>query len=106
MSNGHSITATNETETERVNTSFFQDFLSLIKIGIVNSNLFTTFTGMWLAFQFTDRNFLRELDILFYTLIGSGMIIAGSAAMNNFIDRDIDPVMKSKKRKTNSYWKV
>ena len=52
---------------------------------------------MWLAFQFTDRNFLRELDILFFTLIGSGMIIAGSAAMNNFIDRDIDPVMKSKK---------
>lgn len=97
MSNGHSITATNETEAERVNTSFFQDFLSLIKIGIVNSNLFTTFTGMWLAFQFTDRNFLGELDILFYTLIGSGMIIAGSAAMNNFIDRDIDPVMKSKK---------
>ncbi|QUG40962.1 heme o synthase [Psychrobacillus sp. INOP01] len=97
MSNGHSITATNETETEQVNTTFFQDFLSLIKIGIVNSNLFTTFAGMWLAFQFTDRNFLRELDILFYTLIGSGLIIAGSAAMNNFIDRDIDPVMKSKK---------
>ena len=97
MSNGHSITASNENETEQVNNTFFQDFLSLIKIGIVNSNLFTTFTGMWLAFQFTDRNFLRELDILFYTLIGSGMIIAGSAAMNNFIDRDIDPVMKSKK---------
>src|SRR3954451_24248909 len=97
MSNGHLITATNDTETVRVNNTFFQDFLSLIKIGIVNSNLFTTFTGMWLAFQFTDRNFLRELDILFYTLIGSGMIIAGSAAMNNFIDRDIDPVMKSKK---------
>ena len=97
MSNGHSITATNESESEQVTNTFFQDFLSLIKIGIVNSNLFTTFTGMWLAFQFTDRNFLRELDILFYTLIGAGMIIAGSAAMNNFIDRDIDPIMKSKK---------
>lgn len=97
MSNGHLLTATDESKDERVNTSFYQDFLSLIKIGIVNSNLFTTFTGMWLAFQFTDRNFLRELDILFLTLIGSGMIIAGSAAMNNFIDRDIDPVMKSKK---------
>ena len=97
MSNGHSITATNEAEAEPVSTSFFQDFLALIKIGIVNSNLFTTFTGLWLAFQFTDRNFLRELDLLFYTLIGAAMIIAGSAAMNNYIDRDIDPVMKSKK---------
>lgn len=97
MSNGHSITAINEAEAEPVSTSFFQDFLALIKIGIVNSNLFTTFTGLWLAFQFTDRNFLRELDLLFYTLIGAAMIIAGSAAMNNYIDRDIDPVMKSKK---------
>ena len=52
---------------------------------------------MWLAFQFTNRNFLKELDLLFYTLFGSALIIAGSAAMNNFIDRDIDPVMKSKK---------
>lgn len=99
MSNGHLITATNETEADLVHNTFLQDFLSLIKIGIVNSNLFTTFTGMWLAFQFTDRNFLRELDTIFYTLIGAGMIIAGSAAMNNFIDRDIDPVMKSKKRR-------
>ena len=58
MSNGHSITATTETESETVNTTLLKDFLALIKIGIVNSNLITTFTGIWLAFQFTDRNFL------------------------------------------------
>lgn len=97
MSNGHSITATTETETEPVSSSFMKDFLSLIKIGIVNSNLVTTFTGLWLAFQITNRNFLHELDLLFYTLFGAALIIAGSAAMNNYIDRDIDPVMKSKK---------
>ena len=97
MSNGHSITATNETKRDPVTTSFLKDFLSLIKIGIVNSNLVTTFTGLWLAFQFTNRSFLQELDLLFFTLFGSAFIIAGSAAMNNYIDRDIDPVMKSKK---------
>lgn len=97
MSNGHSLTATTEAETEPVSSSFLKDFLSLIKIGIVNSNLVTTFTGMWLAFQITNINFLHELDLLFYTLFGSALIIAGSAAMNNYIDRDIDPVMKSKK---------
>ncbi|MEK4484984.1 heme o synthase [Psychrobacillus sp. FSL H8-0484] len=96
MSNGHSITATNEPKTDPVSTSFYKDFLSLIKIGIVNSNLVTTFTGLWLAFQFTNRNFLKELDLIFFTLFGAALIIAGSAAMNNFIDRDIDPVMKSK----------
>ncbi|MFJ8066243.1 heme o synthase [Psychrobacillus sp. NPDC096426] len=97
MSNGHSLTATTEAETEPVSSSFLKDFLSLIKIGIVNSNLVTTFTGLWLAFQITNRNFLHELDLLFYTLFGAALIIAGSAAMNNYIDRDIDPVMKSKK---------
>ena len=97
MSNGNSITATTKTEPETVNTTLLKDFLSLIKIGIVNSNLITTFTGIWLAFQFTNRNFLKELDLLFLTLFGTALIIAGSAAMNNFIDRDIDPVMKSKR---------
>lgn len=96
MSNGHSVTATTDTEIEQVTTSFLKDFLSLIKIGIVNSNLVTTFAGIWLAFQLNNINFLKELDLLFYTLFGTALIIAGSAAMNNYYDRDIDPVMKSK----------
>ena len=34
-------------------------------------------------------------------LVGSGLIIAGSAALNNLIDRDIDPVMtRTKSRPT------
>ena len=80
-----------------VTTSLLKDFLSLIKIGIVNSNLVTTFTGMWLAFQFTNRNFLTRVRFIILYAYWISMIIAGSAAMNNFIDRDIDPVMKSKK---------
>lgn len=95
MSNGRSFSANAQEETET--TTFLQDFLSLIKIGIVNSNLITVFTGLWLAFQFSDRHFLQELDILVYTIVGSALIIAGSAAMNNYIDTDIDPLMSSKK---------
>ncbi|TQR17854.1 heme o synthase [Psychrobacillus vulpis] len=97
MSNSHLITATTETDKDPETTSFIKDFLALIKIGIVNSNLVTTFTGIWLAFQFTNRNFLHELDLLFYTLFGAAFIIAGSGAMNNYIDRDIDPIMKRTK---------
>jgi protoheme IX farnesyltransferase len=38
---------------------------------------------------------------MFYTLFGSALIIAGSGAMNNFIDRDIDPIMsRTKSRPT------
>jgi protoheme IX farnesyltransferase len=95
MSNGRSLSAEAHQATET--TTFLEDFLALIKIGIVNSNLITVFTGLWLAFQFSDRHFLQELDILVYTLVGSALIIAGSAAMNNYIDTDIDPLMASKR---------
>lgn len=78
-------------------TSLLKDFLALIKIGIVNSNLITTFTGLWLALHFTGESFLRNLDIVFFTVAGSSFIIAGSCSINNFIDRDIDPFMERTK---------
>lgn len=98
MSNGRAIIARTDADPE---TTFVKDFLALIKIGIVNSNLVTAFTGLWLAFQFSNRHFLDELDLMVYTLFGAALIIAGSAAMNNFIDRDIDPIMsRTKSRPT------
>lgn len=99
MSNGRSINA--GTDADPLTTSFVKDFLALIKIGIVNSNLVTTFTGLWLAFQFSNRHFLDEINLMLYTLIGAALIIGGSGAMNNFIDRDIDPFMtRTKSRPT------
>lgn len=99
MSNGRTIAARTDADPEAA--TFVKDFLALIKIGIVNSNLVTTFTGLWLAFQFSNRHFLDEIDLMIYTLFGAALIIAGSAAMNNFIDRDIDPIMsRTKSRPT------
>ncbi|WP_249685869.1 UbiA family prenyltransferase, partial [Bacillus velezensis] len=40
---------------------------------------------------------LQELDVIFYTMLGAALIIGGSGAMNNFIDQDIDPIMKRTK---------
>jgi len=86
---------------EHIQTTFWEDVLSIVKIGIVNSNLITTFTGLWLAFYFTGKGFLEYLDIVFFTLFGSAMIIAGACSINNYIDRDIDHLMKrTKKRPT------
>lgn len=87
----------NTKHTENSETSMLKDFLALIKIGIVNSNLITTFTGIWLALHFTNIHFLDHLDIVFFTLMGSSLIIAGSCSLNNFIDRDIDPLMERTK---------
>jgi heme o synthase len=88
---------TNVKGTEFPQTTAWKDFLALIKIGIVNSNLITTFTGMWLAFYFTNTHFLNSLDTMFLTLVGSSLIIAGSCSINNYIDRDIDPLMERTK---------
>lgn len=99
MSNGRAITSSAESDIG--STSLLKDFLALIKIGIVNSNLITTFTGLFLAFQFTGTSFIRNLDLLFLGIFGTALIIAGSAALNNLIDRDIDPVMtRTKSRPT------
>ncbi|WP_046175160.1 heme o synthase [Domibacillus indicus] len=78
-------------------TTAMKDFLALIKIGIVNSNLITVFTGMWLAFILNDIPFLANFNTIVLTLIGSALIIAGSASLNNYIDRDIDPLMERTK---------
>lgn len=78
-------------------TTAFKEFLSLIKIGIVNSNLITAFTGLWLALFFTGKSFIGEIDIVLYTLLGSALVIAGSCAINNYYDRDIDHVMERTK---------
>src|SRR5690606_4488292 len=95
MGNSRTITTIDETSSPAKTT--WSDFTALIKIGIVNSNLITTFTGLWLAFMFTEKHFLQSLDIVILTLVGSAFIIAGSCALNNFIDRDIDPIMQRTK---------
>ncbi|MFD1705758.1 heme o synthase [Siminovitchia sediminis] len=72
----------------------WSEFMALIKIGIVNSNLIPVFTGLWLALIFNGQHFLGSLDTVIFTLLGSALIMAGSCALNNYIDRDIDPMME------------
>lgn len=82
----------------RVNIgTIWKELSSVIKIGIVNSNLITTFTGLWLALYFTGEGFLENLHIVFFTLFGAALVIAGSCSINNFIDRDIDQFMERTK---------
>ena len=97
MSNGRAISASVDSKTDSGATTVFQDFLALIKIGIVNSNMITVFTGFFFAMQLSSMKFLANLDLLVFVLLGSGLIVAGSAALNNLIDRDIDPVMSRTK---------
>ncbi|KMJ58723.1 protoheme IX farnesyltransferase [Bacillus sp. LL01] len=80
--------------------SKWKDFLALIKIGIVNSNFITTFTGLWLAIYFTQTDgFIANLGIVLLTMIGSSLVVAGSCSLNNYIDRDIDHLMSRTKNR-------
>jgi len=89
-----------KTEKETGNT-LLKDFLVLIKVGIVNSNVITAFTGIWLGLYFTDQHFFANLDIVLLGVIGIALIIGGSGCLNNYIDRDIDHFMeRTKKRPT------
>ncbi|MEI5906032.1 heme o synthase [Bacillus spongiae] len=105
MSNSRILT-TSIHEADIPRTSAWKDFLALIKIGIVNSNLITTFTGLWLALYFSGAHFLESLDIMFFTLIGSSLIVAGSCSINNYYDRDIDHLMERTKSRPTVTGKV
>ncbi|MFD2639593.1 heme o synthase [Piscibacillus salipiscarius] len=75
--------------------ALWTDFLALIKIGIINSNLITTFTGYWLALYFTGNTFSWSTFILL--MAGTSFVIAGGCVINNWYDRDIDHVMSRTK---------
>ncbi|MGY0692261.1 heme o synthase [Virgibacillus sp. FSP13] len=82
-------------------TPFFADFKALVKTGIVNSNLITTFTGFWLALHFTGASFMENWDVFLLTMAGTAFVIAGGCIMNNWYDVDIDPIMtRTKNRPT------
>ncbi|EMG29033.1 protoheme IX farnesyltransferase [Listeria fleischmannii 1991] len=83
-----------------------RDFTELIKVGIVNSNTITAFTGMWLAFQLNGISFIQNLDIMFFTIVGSALIVAASGAFNNVIDRDIDGKMERTKNRPTMTGKI
>ncbi|HEX6595276.1 MAG TPA: heme o synthase [Bacillota bacterium] len=73
--------------------TFFSDLKALVKIGIVNSNLITVFTGFWLALHFTNSSFMAHWDLFLLTMFGSSFVIMGGSILNNWYDVDIDPVM-------------
>lgn len=67
----------------------FKDYVSVLKIGITVANLMATCAGLWVG----SHGHPRVLASIF-TLIGTALVVASGAALNNFVDRDIDHRMK------------
>jgi protoheme IX farnesyltransferase len=72
----------------------WSDYLHLTKPGITISNLMTTFAGMWLASSGSP-----EWTLMLWTMLGTAMVIASGAALNNFYDRELDQKMKRTKNR-------
>ncbi len=64
------------------------DFVELSKPRIALVVLVTTFAGMWLAAGPT-----LSLPLVFTTLTGVCLASAAAGLLNNYLDRDIDPLM-------------
>ncbi|MBU9720482.1 MULTISPECIES: heme o synthase [Bacillaceae] len=77
----------------------WKSYLTISKTGIVTSNLITTFTGLFLAAYYTGTTLGNNLLVTILALVGSALIIAGGCALNNYIDRDIDPLMERTKER-------
>ncbi|MGI8314015.1 heme o synthase [Halobacillus mangrovi] len=80
-------------------SSLLADIKSLIKVGIINSNLITTFAGFWLALYFTGSSFIDHWLTFLLTMLGTAFVIAGGCIINNWYDRDIDPIMSRTKNR-------
>ncbi len=69
-------------------TSTLKTYLELAKLRIVLLLLFTTLTAMVIA-----ADGIPQLAILLPTLIGGAFAAAGSSAINQYLDRDMDAKM-------------
>ena len=64
------------------------DLIEICKPRIALLVLVTTFAGMWLA---SDGSI--NLDLVIFTLLGTGLASAASGAFNNYVDREVDKQM-------------
>ncbi len=75
-------------------SSTIRDYIVLTKPGIVILVLITTLTGMYFA-----QRGLPDGVLVFWTLLGTGLSSAGSAALNQYFERDIDSLMTRTKNR-------
>lgn len=75
-------------------SNLLKNYFSLIKPGIIFGNLITVCGGFFLASR-------GNIDLKLFAAIVSGisLIIACGCVFNNYIDRDIDPIMERTKRR-------
>jgi protoheme IX farnesyltransferase len=89
-----SLNADSAMQVQSVQPATWSDYLHLTKPGITLSNLMTTFAGLWLAAEGSP-----DWKLMLWTLLGTALVIASGAALNNYYDRELDTKMKRTKNR-------
>jgi protoheme IX farnesyltransferase len=79
----------------------WRDYLSLMKVGITVANLMATFAGFWVACHGNP-----DPGLLVWTLLGTALVVASGATLNNYVDRDIDHRMERTRHRAVASGKV
>ena len=80
---------------------FFIDLKYLVKGKVLVANVLPVFTAFWLALYFTGNKLKDNWGLLFLTLTGSTLVIAGALMINNWYEVDLDKKMeRTQKRPT------
>ncbi|MFC3900463.1 heme o synthase [Aliicoccus persicus] len=72
---------------------------ALLKDGIIKANLIPAFAAGFLAVMIHGLSFFENIITLLVMVVGTMLVIGGVCAINNYYDRDIDSVMKSKQNR-------
>jgi len=82
------VTAQSLTAAASVEKSWFAVFADLIKARLTALVLLTTFVGFYAGW-----NGPLDLTLLFSTMLGTALVAAGAAALNQLLERDYDGLM-------------
>lgn len=66
-----------------------KDYYKLIKPGIIISNSLATFAGFWIA----SGKQIDSWALLFFSMVGTALVMASGTVLNNYLDRDLDAKM-------------
>lgn len=79
----------------------WRDYVQLTKVGITVANLMAAFAGFWMASRGNP-----DLGRLWWTLLGTALVVASGATLNNYVDRDIDHRMERTRHRVVASGKV
>ncbi|KAB8138935.1 protoheme IX farnesyltransferase [Gracilibacillus oryzae] len=79
--------------------SFLQDLKYLFKRFVLIANVLPTVFGFFIAWRYYQVSFVDYLVPFILLIIGSGLLVAGALACNNWLEADVDKLMERTKNR-------